>query len=125
MLNHLFVSSDGALYDTRAADWSKAAPLRSMFRFTFNYISTVERFKATLRNGAYAWPGGYPLYLLTDDGAALCFDCGRKEARQIMAAIGEHRRDGWRVVACDVNYEDNELHCDHCSRQIESAYGAD
>ena len=32
----------------------------------------------------YAWPGGYPLFLVTSDGAALCIDCGKKEYRNII-----------------------------------------
>jgi hypothetical protein len=30
--------------------------------------------------------------------------------------------DGWRVVACDTNWEDGELYCDHSGERIESAY---
>jgi hypothetical protein len=35
-------------------------------------------------------------------------------------------RDGdpsWTPAAVEINYEDNDLTCDHCCRQIESAYG--
>jgi hypothetical protein len=71
----------------------------------------------------YAWPGGYPLYLVTSDGAALCCDCGRKEYKRIAYAIRHHLSDGWRVEAADVNWEDTNLYCDHCNTQIESAYG--
>ena len=124
--DHLFVSSDdGSLYDTRVPQWHTLPPLRADYRRTFSSIKTVARFKATLRNGAYAWPGGYPMFLLTWDGAALCYDCSRVERRNIYSAIADKRDDGWRVVACDVNWEDNDLHCDHCGKQIESAYGRD
>jgi hypothetical protein len=30
--------------------------------------------------------------------------------------------DGWRVVACDTNWEDASLYCDHSGERIESAY---
>lgn len=123
---HLFVSDgDGALYDTRVPDWHKLRPLRPMYRRTFAEIFSVTEFKCTLRNGAYAWPGGYPMFLLTWDGASLCYDCARKEARNIFSAIADKRNDGWHVCACDINYEESELHCDHCGKQIESAYGED
>jgi len=124
MKEHLFIASDGALYDTRAADWHKT-PLRSRYKFHCSEIKTVAEFKATLRAGKFTGVGCYPLFLLTSDGAALCFDCARKEARNIFESVANKSRDGWNVVACDVNYEDSDLHCDHCSRQIESAYGND
>ena len=65
------------------------------------------------------------MFLCTSDGAALCFDCARKEARNVMASIASNARDGWRVVATDINYEDSNLYCDHCSEKIDSAYGED
>lgn len=124
MLDYLFVSSaDGALYDTRAKDWNKLAPLRANFQRTHSRIKSVADYKATLRNGAFAWPGGYPLYLICSDGAALCFACGRKGFRNIAESIAARSDDGWRVVACDINYEDSDLTCDHCNKSIDSAYG--
>ena len=89
-------------------------------------INSVSDFRAAKRNGAYAWPEGYPLYFVCDDGGTLCAKCARKEARTILHAImSDARRDQWRVVGADINYEDSELFCDHCSDQIESAYGSD
>lgn len=73
----------------------------------------------------FAWPGGYPLFAVTLDGAALCIDCARKEFQQIARAHHNSFNDGWCVVAVDINYEDTSLHCDHCSKPIESAYGED
>lgn len=83
---------------------------------------TLLEIKRQLRRGAYAWPGGDPLFFLTRDGGALCFDCVRKEWRNI---VDDHLRDmscGWRVEACDVNWEDPGLFCDHCGKRVESAY---
>ncbi len=84
-------------------------------------MNQTKQIKDAIR-AKYAWPGGYPLYLVTSDGAALCCDCGRKEWKQIAYAIMHGLNDGWRVVAPDVNWEDPELYCDHCSQRIESAY---
>ena len=120
-VEHLFVATDGALHDTRIANWS-ANMVRSNYSKTHMAIRSTNDFKATLRAGAYAWPGGYSLYLICSDGAALCFACGRREARNIIDAIDHKDGSGWRVLACDINYEDTELFCDHCSEQIESAY---
>lgn len=123
MLDHFFVnSSDGALHDTREPNWHNK-PLRPNYQRTHRNIRSVADFKATLRNGRFAWPGGYPVYLIYSDGAALCFDCAAKETRNIMPSIQSKARDDWRVVACDINYENPDLYCEHCGEQIESAYG--
>lgn len=34
-------------------------------------IKTISDFRAAYRNGPYAWPGGYPLFFVTADGAAI------------------------------------------------------
>ena len=70
----------------------------------------------------YAWPGGYPLFLITTDGAALCVACGKSEWRNIAHATVKNLNDGWNVCAADINWDDS-LYCDHCSKTIESAYG--
>ena len=124
MREYLFSDScDGALFDTRNPAWSKAAPLRAVFRRTFSHIKTCEQFKATLRAGAYAWPGGYQMFLICSDGAPLCFGCGRKELRNILPAIANKDGSGWRVTCCEINYEDTELRCEHCGDLIPAAYG--
>lgn len=84
---------------------------------------TLLEIKRALRNGAYAWPGGYPLYFVTSDGAALSFEAVRAEWRNVVDAhLRNNTRGGWHLAAVDVNYEDNELYCDHTSKRIESAY---
>lgn len=119
---HLFITSDGALHDTRQVNWH-AKLLRPNYSRHFGVITNAAQYKATLRAGPYAWPGGYQLYLLLDDGEALCFTCGNKEARQVIASIQSNARDGWQCVACDVNYEDTEIYCAHCNKPIPTAYG--
>ena len=119
---HLFVGDSGALFDVRAVGWSARA-LRSDYRRTFSAINTVAQFKATLRAGAYAWPGGYPLYFATSDGAALSFASARAECRNVIDSIAHGHNDGWRVIGCQINYEDIGLLCDHSGEPIESAYG--
>ena len=68
----------------------------------------------------YAWPGGYPQFAVTSDGAALCHHCTKTEREAIGTTTGS---DGWTVVALQPNWEDPELFCDHCGARIESAYG--
>lgn len=86
-------------------------------------IRTVSDYRKAIRNGAYAWPGGYPLYFVCDDGGALCCDCAKMERRNILESLARGISDGWRVCGVDVNWEDAELVCDHCGERIESAYG--
>ena len=67
----------------------------------------------------YAWPGGYPMYAVTDDGGVICRFCAEEEREPIALTDG---RDGWCVVDLSVNWEDLELRCDCCGREIEAAY---
>lgn len=68
----------------------------------------------------YAWPGGYPVFHVCDDGEALCTDCANDPRNPIHE---DEPNDGWRIIGSDINYEDTELVCVHCGKQIESAYG--
>jgi hypothetical protein len=71
----------------------------------------------------YAWPGGYPRYFITADGAALSYAAAENERRLIRRAIRtDDNASGWRVIGCDINWEDPELYCDHTGARIESAY---
>jgi hypothetical protein len=70
----------------------------------------------------YAWPGGYPIYYVTRDGGALCPDCVNDPRNPVH---DNGRNDGWLVDAYDVNYEQHDLMCDHCNKQIEAAYPED
>lgn len=83
---------------------------------------TVSTFRRDVRNGPHAWPGGYPLYFLCSDGDALCFGCAYEKRGNIIRAVHGGYSDGWRVVACDVNWEDNECTCAHCGEKIDPAY---
>ena len=72
-----------------------------------------------LSSSPYAWPGGYPLFAITTDGACLCKDCAKTERASIGTTTGS---DGWTIEALDVNWEYPDLYCDHCGARIESAY---
>lgn len=86
-------------------------------------IKTVSDFDKALENGPYAWPGGYPLYFLMSDGEALDFEAAESEAELIRNAIRENDNSEWRVIACCINWDDEELYCAHSCRKIASAYG--
>lgn len=86
-------------------------------------IKTISDFRKAVRQGPYAWPGGYPIYFLTIDGAALSFEAVKTERRNILHAICDNDDDsGWRVFASEINCEDEDLYCDHTGSKIEAAY---
>lgn len=89
--------------------------------FPKSAISTVSDVKKTVRS-PYAWPGGYPLFAITKDGAALCRHCLKSEFEMICHSTLHEMNDGWEIAGIDANYE-TDIHCDHCGDEIEKAYG--
>lgn len=69
----------------------------------------------------WAWPGGYPIYYVTKDVGILCADCANKELDRTLEVDDEQ----FYIVAGEINYEDNELQCDHCNCNINPAYSGD
>lgn len=87
-------------------------------------IRSISDFRQAMRNGPYAWPGGYPLYFVTADGAALSFKSAKANRRHILDALRDRDvHSGWCVIGVDVNWEDPFLFCDASGERIESAYG--
>ena len=91
---------------------------------------TTKEFKQALRDGEWAWPGGYPKYFLMSDGEPLSFRAAKEEFGLIVGAIIDARTNpnessGWRVVAVDINWEDSDMLCAHTGDKIQSAYGDD
>ena len=90
------------------------------------YINTVQEFGAALKQGPYAWPGGYPLYFVTSDGGSLSFATAWNERASIARAIiDDDKSGGWKVIGYDVNWENADLTDDHTGNRIESAYAED
>ena len=86
--------------------------------------SEITRLKAAkdfIRN-PYAWPGAYPLALITSDGGCICGECAKDNWRLICQESFDNTSCGWRVSGVGVNWENSDLYCDHCGKQIESAY---
>ena len=89
-------------------------------------INSISDFRKACRQGSYAWPGGYPLFFITSDGAALSVASVKECRRQIIEALRDNdKASGWHVCAMDVNWEDASLVCEHSGQSIESAYGED
>ena len=86
------------------------------------HFKAAKVFLNQLKSGPYAWPGGYPMFFVTSDGAALSFAAAQSEKRAIVSSILNDSSDGWKVEAVAINWEDAELYCDHTSERIESAY---
>jgi hypothetical protein len=73
----------------------------------------------------YAFPGGYPLYLVMRDGSAICPNCVRESFRTLYRDSMESYGPSFEVDSAQVNWEDNTLFCDNCGRRIEPAYSDD
>lgn len=86
-------------------------------------IQTIGDFRKAICHGAYAWPGGYPVFFLMSDGGALAYETAKTERRSILEALRDNdRRSGWLPIALEVNWEDANLFCAHSGEAIESAY---
>lgn len=85
---------------------------------------TLMQIKQALRNGQYAWPGGYPLYFVTSDGEVLSFKAVRKHWEDVCRAhiVAGWRHSGWAIIGIETNWEDADLYCDETGERIESAY---
>lgn len=86
---------------------------------------TLQNLKAHLREGEYAWPGGYVKFFIADDGGALSFEAVKANLREVMRSTMRGDRDGWRIDGVAVNWEDESLVCSHTGKLIPSAYGED
>ncbi len=84
---------------------------------------TTKQLKSQLRSGEFAWPGGYPLYFITSDGEAISFEAVRENLKSVIWSMRNKVNDGWRVIGCEVNWEDDSMTCAHTGEPIESAYG--
>jgi len=73
-----------------------------------------------VRREKYAWPGGYALALVVDDGGLICADCVRKEFHNIADSFRHGTNSGWRPLALtySAEWEEQET-CSHCGRVIE------
>lgn len=86
---------------------------------------TPADFLQSIRDGAFTSVGSYPKFWLTHDGETLSYKAVKANAARIARAIRDNSNNGWRVVACDVNWEDASMFCADTSERIESAYAED
>jgi hypothetical protein len=81
---------------------------------------TVEQFRRDLAE-PYQWPGGYPRFFITADAESMSFAAARENQKLVEAAMDDPTSD-WRVIGCDVNWEDDAMVCVHTGERIECAY---
>jgi len=89
--------------------------------FDRSKIEALRAVKIAIRN-VYAWPGGYPMYVVCSDGAALSVKSAAENFRQIAHSTLHGYRDEWDCAGADINWEDAELTCAHSDESIECAY---
>lgn len=91
-----------------------------------NTFNPSKRYRVSFDCGkvrSSAWPGGYPVFYIADDGEALCPSCVHDNFDQ--CDDDDFPTSGWFVVGEDINWEDASLYCVHCNKRIESAYAED
>jgi len=82
---------------------------------------TLEQVKQAIRS-PFAWPGGYPVYTIMNDGELMCSACARANYRLIAEATRDQDRSDWEAVDVIVLWE-GVRQCCHCYKVLESAYG--
>lgn len=70
-----------------------------------------------VRRERYAWPGGYPLALITTAGGLLCADCVTDNFSNI-AWAHRNRCSGWRPAGMIAVEEPTTDTCDCCGAYI-------
>jgi hypothetical protein len=69
----------------------------------------------------FAWPGGYPMYYITSDGGVL----SPKAVVENESLCSDPDDPQWHIIGHQINWEDENLTCDHTGDRIPSAYGED
>ena len=104
---------EGDLYCKRLG---YTTPLRTDYSRHHRVIKTGKELRSSLRAGAWAWPGGYDIGFITDDGGLLCHGCVKAELYNITHSIRNECSDGWRVIGSDVIHEHDT--CSHCNKSL-------
>ena len=68
----------------------------------------------------FAWPGGYPIVAIMDDGEHVCADC-LNDATNPLHFGGENdgwRIEGWEILEGSAEDYDGAVICAHCNSVI-------
>jgi len=79
----------------------------------FDLDNPVDAVRYIARN-PYAWPGGYDIILIMNDGGILCNDCVKNNYRDILFDTKNKWSTGWDAAGID--YELEESFCSHCEK---------
>jgi hypothetical protein len=67
----------------------------------------------------WAWPGGYEMFFIMDDGETLCIKCANDDTNPVHFKDENNNADGWRVEGFSHTGEtDGFIGCTHCGRII-------
>lgn len=81
-------------------------------------VATIKSIARSLKDGPYAWPGGYPKVYYTTHGGCLCPSCALDEYGVLARGTFGEKFEG-----VDIYWEGPVIYCDGCNGEIESAYG--
>lgn len=114
----MFLSESGDLY---TGDLSRV--VRPALRHTFLEIRTGRELRATLRAGAYAWPGGYTIALICADGEMASISGLLRNRSSYRTAIRDIRdRASCRIVGAMQYDEGDTRWCAYTNAAIEPSY---
>ncbi len=102
---HLFLSDDGNLYDTREPNWA-TRPLRAGYYGNGPKIETVAELKAALRLAARL--RSVAIRCISSRAMVRPSASRRRvktSRRSLIPSLNGHN-DGWRIVGQEINYED-------------------
>jgi len=80
-----------------------------------NTLKTAE-LKAWLRQ-PYAWPGGYQIVAVMDDGECVCHKCARDNFFNMLSSTRHGVRSGWQFMGTTIVWEGPEA-CAHCYASV-------
>ena len=112
----------------RIAQRNEKAILGETIPKDYRYITNITNSHDLRRvvRQPYVWPGGYALFLIVQDGEALCMDCVKANYKRVLYAVRNPGHDPeWQPVAADPNWEDQNMYCAHCGGKIPPQYGDD
>lgn len=90
---------------------------------TFDLKENHESAKREYSFGKFESLGMYEKHWITKNGGVLCFECVTENLEQ--CSDFEAQNPNWFLIGCQINWEDNQLYCDHCNRKINEEYSND
>ena len=83
---------------------------------------TIDGNELTLNYGYNS--GGYERdqYFITADGGILSIEAIQREFEKCPTLFDDPDDTQWFIIASEVNYESDDIYCDHTGKQIEPSY---